>query len=92
VLWYNSGNRDEAVFDHPYRFDVLRTPNEHVGFGGPGPHFCLGAHLARREMTVMFSELLRRLPDIHATAEPARLRSGFINGIKHLPCAWTPAG
>jgi cytochrome P450 len=92
VLWYWSGNRDEAVFTDPQVFDIGRTPNEHIGFGGPGPHFCLGAHLARREMTVMFSELLRRLPDIHATAEPARLRSGFINGIKHLPCAWTPVG
>ena len=92
VLWYWSGNRDEAVFTDPHVFDIGRTPNEHIGFGGPGPHFCLGAHLARREMTVMFSELLRRVPDIHATAEPARLRSGFINGIKHLPCAWTPAG
>jgi cytochrome P450 len=92
VLWYWSGNRDEAVFTDPQVFDIGRTPNEHIGFGGPGPHFCLGAHLARREMTVMFSELLRRLPDIHATAEPARLRSGFINGIKHLPCAWTSVG
>jgi cytochrome P450 len=92
VLWYWSGNRDEAVFTDPHVFDIGRTPNEHIGFGGPGPHFCLGAHLARREMTVMFTELLRRLPDIHATAEPARLRSGFINGIKHLPCAWTPEG
>jgi cytochrome P450 len=91
VLWYWSGNRDEAVFDDPRRFDLGRTPNEHIGFGGPGPHFCLGAHLARREITVMFSELLRRLPDIHSTAEPQRLRSGFINGIKHLPAAWTPA-
>jgi cytochrome P450 len=90
VLWYWSGNRDEAVFTDPHVFDIGRSPNEHIGFGGPGPHFCLGAHLARREMTVMFTELLRRLPDIHATAEPARLRSGFINGIKHLPCAWTP--
>jgi methyl-branched lipid omega-hydroxylase len=92
VLWYWSGNRDEAVFTDPHVFDIGRTPNEHIGFGGPGPHFCLGAHLARREMTVMFTELLRRLPDIHATAEPARLRSGFINGIKHLPCAWNPVG
>jgi cytochrome P450 len=90
VLWYWSANRDEAVFDDPSRFDIGRTPNDHVGFGGPGPHFCLGAHLARREITVMFAELLRRLPDIHASAEPERLRSGFINGIKHLPAEWTP--
>jgi cytochrome P450 len=91
VLFYNSANRDEAVFDDPYRFDLRRDPNPHVGFGAPGPHFCLGAHLARREITVMFRELFRRLPDIAATAEPSRLRSNFINGIKHLPCAFTPA-
>ena len=88
VLWYNSANRDEAVFDHPDTFDISRHPNNHVGFGGPGPHFCLGAHLARREITVLFRELLARLPDIHATAPPDRLRSNFINGVKHLPCAW----
>jgi cytochrome P450 len=90
VMWYGSANRDEAVFDDPQRFDVTRTPNEHVGFGGPGPHFCLGAHLARREITVMFRELLSRVPDIHATVEPDRLRSNFINGVKHLPAAFTP--
>ena len=91
VLWYSSANRDEAVFDDPERFDVTRDPNPHVGFGGPGPHFCLGAHLARREIGVMFRELLTRLPDIHATSEPDRLRSNFVNGIKHLPCAYSPA-
>jgi cytochrome P450 len=91
VLWYWSANRDVGVFDDPFRFDVGRTPNDHVGFGGPGPHYCLGAHLARREIGVMFRELLTRLPDIHATAEPARLRSNFINGIKHLPAEFTPA-
>ncbi len=91
VLWYWSGNRDEAVFEAPARFDLGRTPNDHIGFGGPGPHFCLGAHLARREMTVMFGELLRRLPDIRSVGEPDRLRSGFINGIKHLRAEWTPA-
>ena len=90
ALWYWSGNRDEAVFDDPTRFDLGRTPNDHIGFGGPGPHFCLGAHLARREMSVMFRELLRRLPDIRTVGEPDRLRSGFINGIKHLRAEWTP--
>jgi len=88
ILFYNSANRDEDVFEDPQRFDVLRHPNPHVGFGAPGPHFCLGAHLARREITVMFRELFRHLPDIRATAEPDRLRSNFINGIKHLPCAY----
>jgi cytochrome P450 len=91
VLWYWSANRDEAVFDDPFAFDIGRTPNEHVGFGGPGPHFCLGAHLARREISVMFRELLRRLPDIHVAGEPQRLRSNFINGIKHLPAEFAPA-
>ena len=91
VLWYNSANRDEEVFTDPDRFDVTRDPNPHVGFGGPGPHFCLGAHLARREIGVMFRQLLARLPDIEATDEPDRLRTNFVNGIKHLPCAYTPA-
>ena len=91
VLWYWSANRDEGVFHDPSRFDVGRTPNDHVGFGGPGPHFCLGAHLARREIGVMYRELLGRLPDIHAVGEPQRLRSNFINGIKHLPAEFTPA-
>jgi cytochrome P450 len=91
VLWYASANRDAAVFDDPYRFDLARTPNDHLGFGGPGPHFCLGAHLARREITVMFKELFKRMPDVRAVGEPARLQSNFINGIKHLPAEWTPA-
>lgn len=90
VLWYNSGNRDEAVFDEPHRFDVLRAPNEHVGFGGPGPHFCLGANLARREIRVMFERILRRLPDLEITGRPDYLESNFIHGIKRMPCAFTP--
>ena len=84
VLFYNSANRDEALFEDPFTFDIARDPNPHVGFGGPGPHFCLGAHLARREITVMFKELLTRVPDIAATSEPDRLLSNFIHGIKHL--------
>ena len=89
VLWYNSANRDERVFADPYRFDVTRPmqPTQ-VGFGAGGPHFCLGANLARREITVMFDELRRRLPDLRITGEPAYLESFFINGIKRLPCAW----
>jgi len=90
ILFYNSANRDERVFPDPYRFDVRRDPNFHVGFGGPGPHFCLGAHLARREITVMFRELLRRFPDIRVVGEPDRLRSGFIHGIKHLQVELSP--
>jgi methyl-branched lipid omega-hydroxylase len=92
LLYYNSANRDEDVFDDPYRFDVRRSPNPHVGFGAAGPHFCLGAHLARREIRAMFEVLLSRLPDIRATAPPERLRADFVNGIKHLTCAYTPAG
>jgi cytochrome P450 len=88
VMFYNSANRDERHFDDPFQFDVLRTPNEHFGFGAGGPHFCLGANLARREIRVMFEELLRRLPDIEITGEPDMLQSGFIHGIKRMPCAW----
>jgi cytochrome P450 len=90
VMWYCSGNRDEEVFERPFEFDVHRTPNEHVGFGGPGPHYCLGAHLARREITVMFRELFDRLPDLEIVEEPERLRSFFIHGIKHMRCRFTP--
>ncbi|HVW33601.1 MAG TPA: cytochrome P450, partial [Acidimicrobiia bacterium] len=90
VLFYNSANRDEAVFTDPYRFDVGRDPNPHIGFGAPGPHFCLGAHLARREITVMFRELFHRLPDIEISGPPEPLLSDFINGIKHLPATFTP--
>jgi cytochrome P450 len=85
VLYYYSANRDEAVFTDPGRFDITRSPNPHVGFGAAGPHFCLGAHLARRELTVMLRELLARVPDITA-GEPDRLLSSFVNGIKRLPC------
>ena len=91
ALFYWSANRDESVFDDPLRFDVTRSPNNHVGFGGAGPHFCLGAHLARREIAAMLRELLRRVPTIRAAAEPDRLLSSFINGIKHLPCEFDRA-
>jgi methyl-branched lipid omega-hydroxylase len=85
VLFYYSANRDEAVFAQPERFDITRSPNPHVGFGAAGPHYCLGAHLARRELTVMLRELLTRVPQITA-GPPDRLLSSFINGIKRLPC------
>ncbi len=90
VMWYESANRDERHFDEPYRFDIRRDPNEHVGFGAGGPHFCLGANLARREIRVMFEELFRWLPDLHPTAPPDYLRSNFIHGIKRMPCTFTP--
>ena len=90
VLFYISGNRDETAFDHPERFDVLRSPNRHVGFGGGGPHYCLGASLARTQLRAIFTELLTRLPDIEA-GEPEPLVGNFINGIKRMPCRFTPA-
>jgi cytochrome P450 len=90
TLWYCSANRDESKFADPWRFDVARDPNPHVGFGGGGAHFCLGANLARREIRVVFDELRREIPDIAATTEPARLLSQFIHGIKSLPVAWAP--
>ena len=89
-MWYASANRDEDKFDNPWRFDVTRNPNHHVGFGGGGTHFCLGANLARREIAVLFEELHNRIPDIAVTEEPAMLLSAFIHGIKRLPVSWTP--
>ncbi|MBB5161002.1 cytochrome P450 [Mycobacterium sp. AZCC_0083] len=91
TLWYGSANRDETKFADPWTFDVRRQPNPHLGFGGGGAHFCLGANLARREITVIFEELHRRIPDIGATEEPDCLQSAFIHGIKRLPVAWTPS-
>ena len=93
VMFYGVANRDPRMFDDPERFDVLRNPNPHVGFGGPGPHFCLGAHLARREVSVAFRQLLTRLPDIE-TVGPAVPIEGMgiplVGGIKHLPVRFTP--
>jgi cytochrome P450 len=89
LLTYWAANRDEAVFADPARFDITRHPNPHLGFGGPGPHFCLGAHLARREITVMLRELLHRVPDIAVAGEPDRLVSAFINGVKRMPCEFS---
>ena len=90
IMFYNSANRDEDVFEDPYTFDVRRSPNPHIGFGAAGPHFCLGAHLARQEIEVMFRRLFERLPDIQTSSEPDRLLSPFINGIKHMDCTFTP--
>ena len=88
VLWYNSGNQDEEQFVQPERFDVQRYPNAHLGFGAGGPHFCLGSSLARREISVMFEEIWKRLPNLEVTGPPAMLQSNFIHGIKSMPCAW----
>jgi cholest-4-en-3-one 26-monooxygenase len=91
VIWYTSANRDESVFERPYAFDITRWPNHHVAFGGGGPHFCLGANLARLEIRIMFEELLKRAPDMEIAGDVQRLRSNFINGIKHLPVSFAPS-
>ncbi len=84
-MWYVSANRDEDHFEDPFRFDITRSPNNHIAFGGGGPHFCLGAQLARMEIQVLFEELVQRAPRVEALGPPDRLRSNFIGGIKHLP-------
>jgi cytochrome P450 len=84
VLWYASANRDEEVFEKPFRFDVRRRPNRHLAFG-VGEHFCLGSHLARMETRVLFEELLRRLPDLELAGPVRRLASNFVNGIVSMP-------
>jgi cholest-4-en-3-one 26-monooxygenase len=83
-IWYVSANRDEEVFADPFRFDIRRWPNEHISFGG-GRHFCLGVHLARLELKVLFSELAARAPRIELAGEVSRLRSNLEHGLKHLP-------
>ncbi|NKQ51958.1 cytochrome P450 [Amycolatopsis sp. K13G38] len=92
VMFYSSGNRDHAVFEHPELFDLSRDNRNHVAFGGRGPHYCLGNHLAKTQLKVLFSELLTRLPDIRAEGEPEYLTSTFINGIKKQRCVFTPQG
>ena len=87
VMLYGVANRDPRVFDDPERFDVGRDPNPHIGFGGPGPHFCLGAHLARRELSVGFRRLFERLGDIEVVGEAVPLEAlgvPLVGGIKHL--------
>jgi cytochrome P450 len=89
LLFYAAANRDPEVFADPHVFDLGRDPNPHVGFGAHGPHFCLGAHLARREIAVTFRELFDRLPDLEVVGPPDRLRSSFVNGLKRLPARLT---
>jgi len=91
MLFYPSANRDEHAFTAPYRFDLHRDPNPHLGYGGPGPHYCLGAHLARAEIRAMFQAIFTRMPDLEVTGDPQWLRSSAINGIKHLPVRFTPS-
>jgi cytochrome P450 len=94
ILFYGAANRDPRVFEDPEHFDVRRDPNPHVGFGGPGPHFCLGAHLARRELGIAFRQLFERLPDIEPIAQPEYLVPSFgaplVSGVKHLKVSFTP--
>jgi cholest-4-en-3-one 26-monooxygenase len=85
VMYYSSANRDEEVFPEPFKFDITRSPNPHVAFGGGGPHFCLGAQLARLEMRIMFEEMVRQVERIELDGPVERLRSNFIHGLKHLP-------
>jgi len=84
VMWYRAANFDDAWIADPYRFDVTRSPNDHVGFGAGGPHFCLGASLARLEVGAMLATIAERLPGLEVTGPPARLRTLSSNGIKHL--------
>jgi cytochrome P450 len=93
ILFYGAANRDPKEFDDPETFDVRRDPNTHIGFGGPGPHFCLGAHLARREINVAFRQMLTRLPDIEVVGDAVPLDARgipLVAGLKHLPVRFTP--
>ena len=92
VMWYASANRDADAFPDPFRFDVDRWPNEHVTFGGGGPHFCLGASLARMELRLIFTELVTRTPGMELDGPVEMLRSNFIGGIKHMPVRWDTQG
>ena len=85
VMWHVSANRDETEFENPFKLDISLSPNNHVGFGGGGPHYCLGANLARMELRIIFEEVCKRMPDISLDGSPSRLRSNFINGVKHMP-------
>ena len=80
-MWYASANRNESVFDQPYRFDISRTENPHFSFGGGGPHFCLGAFLARMEIRILLEELLRRGLTLERVGEPLRAASNFVHGV-----------
>jgi len=91
VMWHIAANRDPRAFDDPWTFDVARSPNDHVGFGGGGPHFCLGSNLAKMEIRLMFRGIAERLPDIHLTGDVSYLRSNFIGGVKSMPVEFSPS-
>ncbi|MFZ0668168.1 MAG: cytochrome P450 [Acidimicrobiales bacterium] len=90
VFFHISANRDSDIFENPNTFDVGRSPNPHMAFGGGGPHFCLGTNLAKMEIKVMFNHLLDRMPDLRLDGDVQRLQSNFINGVKHVPIAFAP--
>ncbi|NGX06228.1 cytochrome P450 [Mycobacteroides franklinii] len=92
VMMYRSANFDEDVFADPFVFDIMRTPNPHVGFGGTGEHYCVGANLARMTVNLMFNAIADHLPDLASAGEPERLRSGWLNGVKHWEVDFCPAG
>ena len=91
VMWFASGNRDDAMFADPYAIDVTRSPVDHMTFGKGSPHLCLGNNLARMEIRLMFEELLPRLADVELAGDIRRVRSNFVNGIKAFPVKVTPA-
>jgi cytochrome P450 len=91
VLWYVSGNRDDAEFAEPDTFDIARSPNRHLSFGRGGPHLCLGAHLARLEIKVVLAALTRRVAAFELAGQPRRIRSNFTNGLRQLPITIRPA-
>jgi cytochrome P450 len=92
VMYYGAANRDPEAFADPERFDLTRKPNEHVAFGGGGPHFCLGAHIARIEIEELLREVLSRMDGLEFADEPTWLESNFISGLKQLPVHFRPAG
>ena len=92
VMSYRSANFDEEVFDDPHTFNILRDPNPHVGFGGTGAHYCIGANLARMTINLIFNAVADQMPDLKPIGEPERLRSGWLNGIKHWQVDYTGVG
>ncbi len=89
-MWHISADRDEAVFDDPFTFDIERAnASEHIAFGGGGQHFCLGANLARMELNLIFREIMERIPDMALAGDVDMLRSNFIGGVKHMPVTYT---
>jgi cholest-4-en-3-one 26-monooxygenase len=89
IMFYRSANFDEEVFDDPYKFNILRDPNPHVGFGGTGAHYCIGANLAKMTINLIFNAVADNMPDLKPISAPERLRSGWLNGIKHWQVDYT---